>query len=475
MSRVFLVTAIGMSTCLGFFACKGDSGSQGDPGGDGSSPDAPSTLDGGSDDGGSSDARLDTAYVAPLHDAMFAPDGARLPFCELPGSIVFSQGTRTVVPGGDAPLDDLSWLTIPDGFCVHYFGRVPYARQVRVAPGGELFVSSPVTGTTGGGNDGNQNIEVLPDDDFNGVADTSIEFIGGIRSVQGILFNQGYFYYQDGPSIRRVAYAAGDRTPKSAPELVVTIGAPQSGAHWPKVFDVAADGTLYVSNGSDQGEACMTTRPFHGGILAIDGTPGGRPMAKGFRNPIALRCRRDKDVCLAVELVLDYSGPLGGREKLAQVKDGDDWGFPCCATKGVPYGGVTYADTMPRQVPDCSGVASESNAFIVGHTPFGFDYEPGQGLWPGMWNGRILVTLHGDFGTWVGARVVAIATDPVTGLPLPSSETAGGNNMVDFATGWDTGQRSHGRPAAITFAPDGRLFVANDVDGNIVWISPIGL
>ena len=31
----------------------------------------------------------------------------------------------------------------------------------------------------------------------------------------------------------------------------------------------------------------------------------------------------------------------------------------------------------------------------------------------------------------------------------------------------------HGRPAALTFAPDGRLFLANDNDGSIIWIAPV--
>jgi glucose/arabinose dehydrogenase len=46
---------------------------------------------------------------------------------------------------------------------------------------------------------------------------------------------------------------------------------------------------------------------------------------------------------------------------------------------------------------------------------------------------------------------------------------------VDFATGWDDGRQDRGRPADVTFAPDGRLFVANDVTGEMVWIAPESL
>ncbi len=78
-----------------------------------------------------------------------------------------------------------------------------------------------------------------------------------------------------------------------------------------------------------------------------------------------------------------------------------------------------------------------------------------------------------------GARVVAVALDPATGLPEPASELSGStaplDNMLDFATGWDTGMQNHGRPAAIAFAPDGRMFVGDDWSGVIVWMAPAGL
>ena len=71
--------------------------------------------------------------------------------------------------------------------------------------------------------------------------------------------------------------------------------------------------------------------------------------------------------------------------------------------------------------------------------------------------------------------MVAIPVDPMTGLPTPSDDLAAGANvgMVDFATGWEDGTRLHGRPAAVAFSKDGRLFVANDNNGLIFWIAPM--
>jgi glucose/arabinose dehydrogenase len=188
---------------------------------------------------------------------------------------------------------------------------------------------------------------------------------------------------------------------------------------------------------------------------------------KGFRNPIGIRSQRGHDLCFAVELSKDYSATEGGREKLVPIRPGDDWGFPCCATKDTPY-------NVTPQV-DCSRTTPENVSFVIGDTPFDVDFAPAA--WPAPYAGSAFVPLHGVVSTWTGARLVAIEIDPMTGLPRDGSDTGGSSRdaMSDFATGWDDGTHLHGRPANITFAPDGRLFLGNDNDGTIIWIAPIDL
>jgi glucose/arabinose dehydrogenase len=408
--------------------------------------------------------------LPPDLDAM-PPQGA---FCALPGSVVFTSQGPQVVPGG-ASTPSLDWLTLPEGFCAHYFAHVPTARQLRFAPDGHLFVASPTSPTTGGAGNGVAGIVVAPDDNGDGVADQTVTYLGQLPSTQGIMFSGGYFYFQDGVTLRRVPFNKGDLSPSGATEAVTTITVQQAPEHWPKVFDIAQDGTMYITNGSTQSEECLSTRPVFGSIFKVLPDGGTAEVAKGFRNPIAMRCEQNHDVCLVAELALDYSGETGGREKIVPVRQGDDWGFPCCATTNVPYANTKYGDT--GLTPDCSGVASESVSFLIGHTPFGIDFETGK--WPAPWGNRAFVTLHGVFGTWEGARLVGIALDPNTGLPLSSTDIDGGesanNNMIDFATGWDDQRQDHGRPAAVTFAPDGRLFLGDDQLGAVIWIAPIDL
>lgn len=397
-------------------------------------------------------------------------------FCDLPGSVQTTAPGLAIVPGGPPNTPDLSFLDLPVGFCAHFFAAVGNTRQLRFAPGGELFVASPKTVTTGGGPGGQAAIIVLPDDDHDGVADQPSTFLSGLPSTQGLLFAGSYLYYQDRTRIMRVPYAPGDRTAAAPSEQVADIAiatAYTSFIHWPKTLDIADDGTIYVANGGDEGEPCDPTlepaaRPFHGGILELDGSPGGALVAKGFRNPISVRCARGHSFCFAVELTRDFSTAVGGREKILPIRQGDDWGFPCCATTDVPF-----PDINP--VPDCSAVAKEIDSFFVGNTPFDLDFEFGK--WPEPWSNQAYVPLHGAYGSWSGARVVAIDFDTMTGQVLPGSDLTGTSTgaMKDFATGWDDDTRSHGRPAVVAFAPDGRLFLGSDTTGVIIWIAPLGL
>ena len=398
-------------------------------------------------------------------------------YCTLPGSVVWSGGLPHVVPGGSSTVtaNDLSWMTLPDGFCSHYFATVPETRQLRFSPSGDLFVSSPSVTAAGGASGGLGAVVVLPDDNHDGVSDATDTFIGGLPMTQGLLFHGGNFYYQDGTLIRRLAYKNGDRKASGVGVQVIDVTVLQSSLHFSKVLDADDNGNIFVTNGGDNGDPCegsgapdsevTSSRPFHGGVLQIDGTPNGKLVARGLRNPIALRCAKGTGTCFGLELALDFAATEGSREKLFPVRQGDDWGFPCCATANQPYGG--YASPTP----DCSGVASEETSFIIDHTPFGLDFE--EGSWSGTWKYRAFVVLHGIFGSWQGARVVGIATDPRTGWPVPSSEADAGTAITDFATGWDDNMLDHGRPAAITFAPDGRMFVGNDINGMILWIAPV--
>ena len=300
------------------------------------------------------------------HDVNVAPmDAAIADPCSLPGSVQFTASGKVTVPGGSSGDPSLAFLKLPAGFCVHYFATVPNARQLRFAPGGELFVASPSASTTGGNSAGALDaIVLLPDDNHDGVGDaplTFVQFASG-SMTQGLLFTPGFFYFQDGTppgtKIMRVPYAAGNREPSAPAEQVADINVYTSSLHWPKTMDLADDGTIYVGNGGDQGESCVSSHPFRGGILKIDPSPdGGHPngveVAQGMRNPINVKCAQGHNRCFALEFLCSTtSAAQGGRQAIIPIDQGDDWGFPCCATKNTPYTGNPDRQLLGRHRRD---------------------------------------------------------------------------------------------------------------------------
>lgn len=443
--------------------------------------------------GDDSDTSRTDAGAKPIVDArptgtrdaqILSPDAmAPGSYCALPGSRVATPGGMAVVAGGDPSLPDLSWLTVQQGFCLHHFANLPETRQLRVAPGGDLFVASPSVATAGGAVGGKGGMLVLPDDNHDGLADRQTLFIGNLPQTQGMTFSGGYFYYQDAATIRRIPFKSGDRSPSGPATAVTTITALQSSDHFPKAVDVAQDGTIYVTNGSDQGESCVSSRAVVGAVFKAASNGSNSAVTSGFRNPIAMRCEADHNVCLVLELAKDGSGGSGGgREKIVPVRQGDNWGFPCCATTNTPYQDMTFEDTNQTVKPaDCANVTAESVAFEIGDTPFGLDFESGN--WPSPWGNRVFVALHGEVGSYTGSRVVAIALDPKTGLPLASNDlgtrVSVQPNMMDFVTGWDAaahgGVNDHGRATTVAFGADGRMYVGDDTNGEIFWVAPVGL
>ena len=470
-------------------ACSSSSGGSAGAGGTGGTGGGTGARDAGKD--APADVTYDAVVVPP-------PDGSLMGPCNLAGSVQFTASGTVTVPGGGSGWPDLAFLHLPVGFCAHYYGTVPNARQLRFAPGGELFAASPSTGTTGGGGGGLSAIVVLADDNLDGVADdltSPIVFLGNLPSTVGLLFGPSYFYYQDHTQIMRTPYVSGQRSSSGPSTMVANITYSSDSLHWPKPLDMADDGSIFVGNGGSQSDQCVqttngspppaVTHPFLGGIRQLDPTGAnlnGKPIAQGFRNPIAVRCSKGHNQCFALELSLDYSYNEGGREKLVPIRPNqspiDDWGFPCCATKGLAY--------PPPQAPagaDCSGVSQDTNSFLIGDTPFGFDFE--QGYWPAPYNRSTPSSPSTARPASWCRRPRRLHPDgpehrlpPAERRPLRRRHQGRPQRRHDRLR-HRLGRRhppwghQFARPAAVTFANDGRLFLSNDNNGVIVWISPM--
>jgi glucose/arabinose dehydrogenase len=418
------------------------------------------------------------APVAP--DAPVIPDPAK-PTCT---TVDIAPGTGAKfceLPGSDVPD-----LQVPPEFCIREFTTTPVkeARVIRFAPNGDLFVAAPSMQTPGGAVDGPGSIIVLPDDNGDGKADSTLTYAGpftrngkdcttleadpkNLSCVHGLVFSGGYLYFTRSDEVRRVPYKAGDRAaPAATGELVATLGAAAlldaGGGYdirWTHGLEQTKDGSLYVSRGRMDSSACSPDEMNKGAVFALHvETKAALPLAPelvadGFRNPMYLRCSPAScGECYASELTGDNWDGVGGKEKIALLAtNGESWGFPCCVGRGAPAPGFGPEN--------CGSVGREQVAIPIHDTNFGLDFE--RGGFPEPYKHGLFVALHGVVTSFGGTGVVFVKADPVSLRPT------GAPTM--FVKGFG---KPFGRATDVTFAPDGRLFIADDTSGRIFWVAP---
>ncbi len=358
-----------------------------------------------------------------------------------------------------APSQAPAGVSVPDGFCVRRFARVRTPRVLAFAPNGDLFAASPSEFTPGGAPTGQGAIVVMPDDDRDGVADSTQAYLAGVPTVHGLLFDPDALLYTLATGVYRAPYAAGDRRSSAPVASHARLASLPDAVRWTHTLARGADGALYVTMGQHDSAVCPPPNRRAGSVLRVgEGMPPtGATVVDGLRNPMYLRCKA-WGACYAAELSNDSWGAVGGVEKLIQLRQGDDYGFPCCVDHDRAWSGT------PRGY-DCGRVAASVQTYPLNNTPFGFDWAPSS--WPAPYGGAFFVGLHGVVGSWTNTGVQWAPTDPTTHRPTRPTEF--------FARGWGRSAAIRGRVADLVFAPDGRMFFSDDQDGGIYWVAPRGL
>jgi len=278
--------------------------------------------------------------------------------------------------------------------------------------------------------------------------------------VHGLLIANGSFYWTTAESVFSVPFTPGSVSmDSSTPNMVASLTATVP-ARFTHSLDQGADGTIYVSRDQvGNTSECPPPDDRAGSVLRIGANHPllGDIVSMGFRNPLYIRCM-PWGLCYAAELTADAWDDYGGTEKLVELHDGQNVGFPCCVQKGIP-------NPFLQSTPDCSAVTQPNQTFPLHNTPFGFDWERDFG-WPQAYRHAFFVGLHGDYANWKNTALQWAPTDPQTHLPTQQT--------TDFAQGFGRG-KTISRVADVRFAPDGRLFFCDDQGGAIYWIAPRSL
>jgi glucose/arabinose dehydrogenase len=325
-------------------------------------------------------------------------------------------------------------ITLPEGFCAAVFADgLGRARHMAVTPSGDLFVAinnapaGTTTTSTGG-------IVALRDSDGDGRADHVERF--GDNGGNGIAWRDGQLYFATNATIVRYALPDGELLPALPPEVVVS-GLASGGDHPYKTIvftsSAVAGQAMYVNIGSATNSCQEQNRvPGSPGIALC---PELATRAGVWRFPVDQLglTQQDGGRLVTGTRNLNAMAVRPGTSRLYAVQNGRDELFESWPD--------IYTMEQGLRLP------SETMFFLEGGADYGWPYCYHDPELPGY--NVVFQPFEMDLPT--EDYEVFAAGFAGDGRPLP--------------------EMAEHRPVGVTVAPDGSLYISDDVGGRIwrVW------
>jgi glucose/arabinose dehydrogenase len=387
-----------------------------------------------------------------------------------------------------APFDVDRYLTIPPNFSIAVYARLVGARFMAAAPNGDLLVSNPGAGS----------IYIIRPG-ASGGDPTISTWASGLNQPHDIVFHTlsgtTYVYIGETDKVARYTYTSGDVTGQGRQVVISTL--PGGGGH--PLKNIALTGnSLYVAIASSCNVCLSDTQsnPVRGSVYvysAADGT-GGRLFARGVRNAEGLAVvpgtstlwvvinNRDNiaypfhndwnndgtgdDYGKLMQSYVDNHPP----DEFTRVRDGGNYGWPFCnpdpdspsGMNSMPFNRDVDLNADGTQL-ECS-TADRIDKGIQAHSaPLGMIFLQGTNA-PSAYQNGAVVPLHGSWNraAKTGYKVVYFPWDPT--MQLPDAE-------MDLVAGWLMGGTNWGRPVDAAVAPDGGIYISDDLSGTIYKLS----
>ena len=372
----------------------------------------------------------------------------------------------TPTPGGPSP-QPATGLSVPSPFSIQVIAQVSGARELAVAPNGDMFV-----GTTGSNVYIIQNVE--------GQASNPAPFADlGDSPAAGVALSvtapDCAVYVGTQFGVYRIPYQIGDQTARSTPVKIVSVRTGGGGDHSTTSVAIVG-GALYASVGSSC-NACTETDPTRATIQQM-GPDGSNMKAKAvhIRNAIALAVNPATQTLWAGDAGQDdlpAGHPYEFFDGVTLHSGVANYGWPDCEENQHAY--TAGADCSSSVVPLVEFPAYET---IVG-AAFYPQNQTGTYAFPAAYRGGAFVTMHGSWHT--DSSGAYVAPPRVVFVPMNGDAPQTPVNWSDptaqwsgFITGFQLadGTTRIGRPTGIAVGPSGSLFVADDQTGNIYRIRP---
>jgi glucose/arabinose dehydrogenase/mono/diheme cytochrome c family protein len=405
-------------------------------------------------------------------------------------------GSANACPGGD------TGITLSPGFCATVFAdNIGHVRHMVVAPNGVLYVNTwsgryfhNDTPPAGGF------LVALKDTRGDGKADTIQRFGDGVpqgsAGGSGIGLYNGALYAEQNDKIIRYAMPKDSLVPTGSPQVVVS-GLPLTGDHPMHPFIIDPKGQLYVDLGSatnscqidnrmpnSLGHQPCTELETRAGTWRYDANKTGQHFSPaeryltGLRNGegfgfdssgrlFATMHGRDQLAQNFSQLYTSLQSAREPAEELVVTQQGADYGWPECyfdREQNKLVLAPEYGGDGGKKVGGCAEKTAPIAAFPGHWAPNDLLIYSGTAF-PAGYQGGAFIAFHGSWNR---------APEPQGGYnvvfqPLKDGKAAG--NFVVFADGFagaikEPGQAAF-RPGGLAMAPDGALFISEDVHGRI--------
>ena len=376
-------------------------------------------------------------------------------------------------PTAVAPLPPVaSGLTVPSGFTITTIATISNARELSVAPNGDLFV-----GTSG------QSVWVIPHADDAGVAGTPQIFatipdapLAGVLLVPSLCT----IYIGSMHGVYAVAYQPGDLVARSTPQRIAAVRTASERVGHVTTSLTYSNGVLYASVGSSSNNTWPEIDATRATVQAMN--PDGTAMhaaALQFRNAIALTTNPQTGTVWAGGAGQDSLPPGHPYEFLDGITTHTgtpNYGWPFCEENHVQYQTPPAGFTCTQEI--APAIVAPAYGTIIGAT-FYPTSGVGSNVFPTLFRGGLFFTLHGSWhknpdGTFVTAPAVDFVPMSGDAPNLPPNWNDPTTQWSSFVTGFQLGDgvTRIGRPTGITIGPTGSLFFADDQTGNIYRVRP---
>lgn len=347
----------------------------------------------------------------------------------------------TPSPPAQLPLEKIS---LPRGFQIAIYARVPEARSMSLGAKGTLFV----------GNREGDSVYAVVDRDGDHRADDVLTLAQGLRMPNGVAFREGALYVAEVSRILRFDDIESRLANPPAP-AVIRDDLPTEGHHGWKFIGFGPDDKLYVPIGAPC-NVCDESDPRFASITRMN--PDGTDFeiyAHGVRNTVGFDWHPETGVLWFTDNGRDWMGDDRPPDELNRAPEpGLHFGFPYCHGDSIldPDFGAGHAcdEFVPPEQLLGPHVAAIGMRFYTGE------------MFPAEYRHQIFIAEHGSWNRseMIGYRVTLVRL------------TQGRASSYDvFAEGWLQGQGRWGRPADVLVMPDGSLLVSDDMAGAIYRIS----